>query len=147
MSEKTIEEEIAELRAKRRELEKVREQREQEAAPAARLAAERLRLKNDEAITAAIAEHGPVGDKIGILETRLGVVIVKRANHLHWNRFASLKDIKPADCDRLIRSCLVYPDAATWEAWSEEQPAIPPQVVLVIGELAGLRAEEVSGKS
>ena len=112
------------------------------------LEAEERALANERAIAAAEAEHGRIRDgRIGVIETRMGVVIVKRPKNTHYSRFMR-GDAKKAreDADALVRHCLVYPSLVAFDAILEEQPGVIDPLATVCVHLAGLGAQEVSGK-
>jgi hypothetical protein len=150
---KTIEEQIAELRARdaaaRETIAKV------EAERAGREELERLRAdverreqqaKDAPAIAAAEAEHGPVGKRIAVIGTDLGAVVVKRPPHLLYKRFIDKDKRKSDDIWQLVRPCIVYPEASRVDAICEELPATLYRLGDAVVELAGFRTEEVSGK-
>lgn len=141
-----LEERLRKARAERARLEEERALREPELALLEQVEAEELALKNAQAVADAEATHGPVGKKIRTVETSSGVVIVKRPNHLLFRRFQDSGKVSTDECERLVRPCLVYPDAATFDRWAEEEPGIIVRAANACAQLAGIRAEEVSGK-
>jgi hypothetical protein len=133
-------------RLERDRLAKERADRESKRALVEKLADEERELKNEVAIDKAEAEHGPIGEKIAVLHTRGGVVIVKRAHSAAFRRFQDVGKQKTADCEVLLRPCLVYPDPSTFDKWAEAEPAIILRTANVICTLAGIRSEESGGK-
>ncbi len=149
----TIDEEIAELRERsrkmREELEKAdtdREKREE----LARLRLEVQRQENAARdaphIEKAEAEHGPIGRHIAVIDTDLGAIVVKRPPHLLYKRFIDKDKRTSDDVWKLVKPCLVYPDAARVDQMIEELPATLYRIADALLDLAGLRASEVSGK-
>jgi hypothetical protein len=145
-----LEQRIAAARAERARIQAERERREQEHALADELEREEQALKDDQAIADAEVEHGPVGKRIEVVRTSLGVVIVRRPNPAAMRRFQdrsiSSKDLTMDDCEQLVRPALVYPDKATFDKWTQEQPGILPRCAGACSRLAGVRADEMAGK-
>lgn len=119
----------AELEALRREVEL--EEREARDAPA---------------IAKAEEEHGPIGEKIAVVKTGWGSVVLKRPNHVIFKRFQDKASAKSDDFLALVKPCVVYPDAKTVEVIVEEYPATLVDLADVVVELARGRAREVSAK-
>lgn len=96
---------------------------------------------NAEALAEAEEAHGAIGDELASVETRGGVVIVKRPNALFYNKIGreigSKSDAKSEDAaKRLIAHCLVHPPRAEYEALVERYPAVPPALITLIVKLA-----------
>ncbi len=138
---------LTQLRAERAELAKARAARESGAAEKEQLEAEERALRDEQAIDAAETEHGPAGRKIAIVETDLGVVIVKRANALLFRRFMDQGSTKHVELEKLVRPSLVHPDGAAFDRILDAQPAVLMRCADAIAKLAGVRAEEAAGKS
>jgi len=100
-----------------------------------------------EALERAKREIGPLG-KIGFVDTRIGRVILKRPHHVLYRKFQETKpeDFDMDELEKIVRSCLVYPDASAFERLIQELP----HALVVCGELmaklAGAGAKEVAGK-
>lgn len=112
------------------------------------LEAEERALANEMAIAKAEAEHGRIRDgKIGAIESRLGVVIVKRPTSSHYQRFmkGDPKKVRE-DADALVRSCIVHPSLVVFDSMLEEQPGLIDPLLAACVQLAGLGAQEVAGK-
>lgn len=133
--------ERARLADEREAREKARELREQ-------VEAEELALRDEQAIEAAIAEHGEIGVKLAVMHTPLGAVIIKKPHHVMFKRFQdqSLGELKVANCEALIRSCLVHPDKAAFGVLAEELPGILIPLANLASSLCGVRAAEAQGK-
>jgi hypothetical protein len=138
---------LSELRSKRAALEAAREKRALEAELAEETLREERALADAEAIDAAEREHGLVGKRIMVIQTELGAVIVKRAHANTFRKFMDGGKHSTADLEKLIRPCLVHPPLEQFEAIIKEQPFTLNRVSDAIATLAGVRAEDVSGKS
>lgn len=145
MSEADVEKEIAELNSRRAALELARERRAEQADVARRLEEAKQAVFDEEALAKAEQEHGV--RRIAVVRTELGAVIVKRP---HANTFRKFLDSGKTDTDtleKLVRPCLVHPQLEGFEKIVAELPAVLGQVALAIGRLAGIRAEDIGGKS
>jgi hypothetical protein len=138
--------ELSRLRLKREELAAARLARAEAAEPAAQVAAEALALRNEEAIEAAEQEHGPQDKRIRVVNTDLGVVIVKRAHPNVFKRFMDQGKHNVKECEALCRTCLVYPSLSEFEAMCSELPMLPVFAANAVAYLAGVRAEDLSAK-
>jgi hypothetical protein len=141
-----LEQKLSELRAKRAALAEERAKQEAERALVEQIEAEERALRDDEAIAAAEAEHGPVGKRIAVVHTDLGVIIVKRPNPLIFRRFQDKGTTKTEDFDQLVRPCLVYPSKTEFDRILEELPATLIRAANAVCALAGVRHDEISGK-
>lgn len=102
------------------------------------------KLADLKALSAAEDELG-VG-KFAHVETPMGVVIVKRPNHMHFRKFIGSKDIGPDEAERLVHTCLVHPNKAVFAQIAEEYPAIPMQLASKCVELASGKQADLLGK-
>lgn len=141
-----LEDKIAAVRAARESLAAQREARAQADELASKLASEELAFKGEQAVEAAEAEHGAVDKKIRVVQTDMGVVIVKRAHPAVFKRFIDRGKHSMQDLEELARKCLVYPTLPEWEAMCNEQTAIINRTADAIAWLAGIRADDVSAK-
>lgn len=142
---KTVQQELAELEAKREAIALRREAFANAEAEADKLAAAQRGLADDEKIEALELEHGT--RKIAVLRTELGAVVVKRP---HLNTFRKFQDHGATDSEalgKLVRPCLVHPDVANFEKICAERPATLMQVANACIRLAGVRSEDLAGKS
>lgn len=153
---KTVEEELAEVRAKRAALTASKAQRDVDAELSALLEREKRALLDDEQIAAAEEKFGQAleygtgpaeGRKIAVVRTDLGVVIVKRPHHVLFKRFQDSGEANAEEFDKLVRPCLVHPDSSAFDRYLENQPAILSRVAGAVATLAGIRMKELSGKS
>lgn len=147
-------EQLDEIRAKRAALAAARSSRDAAQQQSDIVQKEMLALKNDEAIEAAELAHGSLTAAVPLIAavyTRLGVVIIRRASHLHFRRFSDTpknNDGFPtvAAQEKLVFSSLVYPDKPTLEKWLEEQPATLIHLANAVALLAGGDKEATEGK-
>lgn len=142
-----LDERLARTRAARAELDVARAKREASAATLAAVEAEERALADETTIEAAIVSQGPIGVAIGYVKTRLGVIIVKRAQKLPFRQFQRHDSPTSVDCEKLLKPCLVHPDWAAFEAMQEELPMALTSACNVIVSLAGAGQETSSGKS
>jgi hypothetical protein len=142
-----LEQRLVDIRARRAELDKLQAVRSEERDLAELVEREERELKDREAIAAAEAEHGPLRKRIAAVHTDLGVVILKRSNPLMFRRFQDAGTLKSEHLDKLVRPCVVHPDLPTFDRILEELPATLLRCANAVSELAGVRAEEVTGKS
>jgi hypothetical protein len=106
-------------------------------------------VKNEEAIAAAVAKHGPVGKGIAYVLTRLGVVIVHKPSHMLVRKFRDTTEIGKVTSqqwEELISKVLVHPSAEEWENILEEQNVVLGVVGMQVLALAGATDAEVSSK-
>lgn len=141
----TLEQRLAAARERKRAAEAAQHATAAEAQLVAEVETAEREAADAEAIAKATAEHG--AGKIAIVETDLGVVIVKRPNPVLYKRFRDKESAKTADLEQLVRPCLVHPDPSRWDAMLEEQPATLDRVADRVVFLAGFRGKELSGKS
>lgn len=138
----------ARLAALRAQLAEVEAERDAAKDPEAEIRAAELELANQTALFKAEREFGKLGLHIAGLKTPDGrLVIVKRANHLLFRKWS--EEIASADTNKaeeLIRPCLVYPTRDAFEAITEEFPGMIGVLANLIAKLAGVGAEQLSGK-
>lgn len=137
---------LARAHAQVAELERDREARGELARLEADVLVAERRVRDEKAIAQAVADHGPIGVKLRVVETEIGVVILKRPHAAIFRRFVDEGSTKSKDLDKLVRPSVVYPDAATLDGLLEEQPAVLLELANAVSELAGARAREVAGK-
>lgn len=142
----TNEEKLAEVRARRAELEKQRAERDAARALEEQLEAETRALADAEAIAKAEDEHGPVGKRIALVRTDLGVIILKRPNPVLFRRFQDQGKTTHEALDKLVRPSVVYPDGSSFDRILDELPATMTLCANAVCVLAGVRTEEASGK-
>lgn len=140
-----LEARLAKARAEREAIENARQAREAEAAELARVEAAEREVADAKAILDAEEKLGR--GKFATVPTPLGVVIVKRPNHMHYRKFIGAKEIGPDDAERLVLTCLVHPSRAAFEQVAEEYPAVPMVAAGAVLDLAAGRQSEIAGKS
>lgn len=144
--EREYSERMAKAQATLDELRGKREARDEAHRRLRKLETAEREAKNETAIAAALEEHGPIGQKIAVIDTDLGAIIVKRPNPLVFKRFQSAGSVKWDDLEKLVRPCVVYPDKGALDTILEDLPATLTRVADAVVTLAGARAQEVSGK-
>ncbi len=102
--------------------------------------------RDKEAVLKAQRDHGPIGKRIAVIESKSGTVILKRANHVLFRKFQDSESTDVALLERLIRPCIVYPDVSSFDRLIEDEPALITVCANAVCGLAGMRAKEVSGK-
>jgi hypothetical protein len=140
-----LEARLAKARAEMEEVERAREARAAAESKRARVEAVERDVADAKAIAAAEEKLG--AGKFAAIKTPLGVVIVKRPNHMHYRKFIGAKEIGPDEAERLVLTCLVHPSRSAFEQIVEEYPAVPTIVASQIVDLAAGRQGEISGKS
>jgi inosine/xanthosine triphosphate pyrophosphatase family protein len=138
--------ELAKVRAERAAIAARRAQKAEEQSVLEELEKERLAFAAEQALEAAEKEHGPVGKNILAVHTSLGVVIVKRAPAPLFKRFQDQGTMKTQDLEKLVRPCVVFPDAASLDKILDMLPATLLRCANAVSVLAGVSTEEVSGK-
>lgn len=148
----------AELRARveAARAERKRIEDEQAAAEAKRALSDELEreergVRNAQALAAAVAEHGPVGKSIAVVECASGVVIVKRPHHVAFRKFQDMASRDDGgfsidSCEALVRGALVHPDSATFDKWMETEAAIILRAANACAGLHGAKGADKSGK-
>jgi pyruvate/2-oxoglutarate dehydrogenase complex dihydrolipoamide acyltransferase (E2) component len=137
---------LAEVRAKRAALAEKTKARDAERAPMDALEAESRALADEEAIDEAERVHGRIKDgRIAAVRTRMGVVIVKRPEAIFYKRFMDGKSPR-ADAEALVNHCLVHPTQEKFDALILDLPATIDVVTAACTQLAGITAQEVTGK-
>ncbi len=97
-------------------------------------------------IQAAEDEHGV----IRVVNTPLGAIVVKRPHHLAYQKFtrkvSSEKGMNEMDVWRLVKPCIVYPDASKVEEITEEYPGVTVRLGDAVVNLGNGEVEEFEGK-
>lgn len=136
---------LDEVRAERLRLEEARTEREKAAADAAELAAELRGLQDDQAWDAAVAEHGE--RKVArLLTPEDGAIILKRPNTVLFKAYQDKQGNKSEDVEKLVRTCVIYPEKIVFGAMLKEQPGLLMVCMGIVLRLAGFRAEDILGK-
>lgn len=101
-------------------------------------------LRDDPHVAAARQKHG---DRVSVIDTDLGAVVVKKPHHLKFNEVVSKGDkMTHHDLVGLVRSCVVYPEWTAVDKMLEEAPAALGVIVEAITKLATEGAKARSGK-
>lgn len=109
-----------------------------------RVTREEQSAQDQEALLGLEAEHGR--DKIGTVETDMGVIVLKRPGSLRYKKFQDLENAKTFDVEKLVRPCVIHPDKNRFDLICEELPATLLRCGNRVAELAGTRHRELSGK-
>lgn len=133
---------LAEINARLEQIELARSEKEQ----AQRLAVAERALADAELIEKAEAEHGELKKMIDAVRTPIGVVIVKRPNHVVFRRFIDEGKVTTTALEKLVRHALVHPTLPQFESMLEELPAVLLDCANAVSRLAGIRSEETAGK-
>lgn len=92
------------------------------------------------------AEHGAVV----VIDTRFGKLVFKPPHHADFERFidriSSDKNSKIAAARELCQMCVVHPSLDEARVIFQRLPAIPPTIVVALGEIAGNDIEAVVQK-
>lgn len=140
------EDRIVAARARKAAADAKRAESEAAAAAAAELEALEREATDAEALAKCVAEIGPVGSKICVVETDMGAVVLRRPNAALFKRFQDQGKFDSAALDKLMRPCVVYPDGARLDQILDELPATLPRLANAVVELAGARSAELSAK-
>lgn len=135
-----------ELTALREQLAAARAERERKldaATQAEELDAARRELADEQAINAAIDEHGILGRDIVAVPTDFGTVIVKRPGALRWRRFQDSDNYKTEALEAFFLPCVVHPTQTELKAMLDKQPAILVRIGNAVTKLAGIRRDEL----
>lgn len=103
-------------------------------------------LKLAEKLPELEAQHGRVGEKMAVVETSLGSIVVKRPNALLFRRFLDNEKTNTTEIEKLVRSCLVYPSAGEVDRIFDEQPASLMLCCDAVVDLAGFRSRSIAKK-
>lgn len=140
-----LEARIKKAREERAELDRARAERDELESLRRQAVREENASRDASAIAKAEEDHG--SEKIAILETELGSIVVKRPHHLHHRTLANKSGaLTTDDLLKYIKPCVVYPDARTLEAWLEELPGVLIPLSDLAFELARGGAREVAKK-
>ena len=136
---------LAVARERKRVAEAAREKADAGTALRKSVEAEEIAAADTEATAAAESEHG--SDRVAVVHTSMGCVILSAPNHIIYKRFRDNGEAKTADLERLVRKSLVHPDVNKFDRMLEALPAILDRSANKIVELAGFNAKESAGKS
>ncbi len=82
-----------------------------------------------------------------IVVCRLGAVALRKPQPVQWKRFQESKQTARDAAETLVRSCLLYPDAAAFTGILDDQPAALEAFAMTCARLAGQDVERLTGKS
>lgn len=140
------EDRIAAAEARKREAEELRRQAEESFnTPERRAEQIERQAEDEEALAKAISDHG--ADRVGHVETDMGRVILKRPDPTVFRWFQDRDEVKMDDIEYLVQRSRVYPDPDRFDRICRELPATLARCARVCSRLAGVREEEIRGKS
>lgn len=144
MSEATT---LSEIKAQRAALAEAKAKRDaaRDAAEAPELEARLLR--EELALDKAEIEIGPLGRALAVVQTDLGAIILKRPAAVIFKRFQDSASMRSEELEKLVRPCLVYPVASDFVTIIDALPATLIRCANAVSVLAGVRTEELQGKS
>lgn len=123
---------------------RVQSARDEERAAVEEVEAMEREAAGAEALLEAQTEHG--ANRVALVQTELGPVIVKAPHAATFRRFADKGSTKTADFEKLATPCLVFPDRTRFESILDQQPGVLLRVADRVAELAGVRTKETEGK-
>jgi hypothetical protein len=139
-------ERLKEIKRQRDELRERRFARNEEQSKREALETAERGLRDEQAIERAEAEHGAVGKKIAVIETDMGAIIVKRANHVIFRKFQENgrdeNGVNFDEAEKLVKHALVYPTRAEFDRIAEDLPATIMRCADAVAILAGIRVKE-----
>lgn len=141
-----VAEELRVIRAKRAELAAKREAAEAAAELERELDAERRALRDEQALCDAIEKHGALDKGVAVVESSLGLVVVRRSSAMKFRRFQDKETCTTEDIMGLVRPCVVHPPLTELDDMLDEQPALLARIGNAVARLAGVRLSEVAKK-
>lgn len=138
--------ELAEIEAKKSELEAQRAQRAAEAEMREKIRVARLEAETAELIMKYEDELGDLDRAFKIVVSDGGAIVVKRPHPASYNRFRDRGEYKSRTVDELARQCIVHPSAEKVTEILNTYPGILDHLADAIHELAGGRARALAGK-
>jgi len=74
-------------------------------------------------------------------------VILRRPSSIHYKRFRDKGKANTIAFEKLVRPCVVHPDATAFDRILDEEPGTLDRCASAVVELAGFRDEERTEKS
>jgi len=135
------------LEAAKKQASSEREKRETAAQPTLEQQVEEAerRARDEAAITAAEAEHGP--EKVAALHTPMGTIVLKRPNAVAFKKFQDTEGVNIDELEKLVRPCVVHPSHDRFDAILEELPGVLGDLAKQCSALAGVGRSKLEGKS
>jgi hypothetical protein len=137
---------LREVKAQRAALAAARAAREEARNAELELELEQQALRDEIALDAAIEKHGPVGEKLAVVETPKGLVILQRASAMKFRRFQDKGDTSTEDVLALVRPCVVWPSQGELDVILDELPATLVRMASAVIDLAGQRSAGLAKK-
>lgn len=135
---------IETLRARREELEARAEKRREEGAAARELADETRAVAELEVVEKIEADHGQKGVGWDRVATPEGAIFVKKPKAATYRKFVDDEKTNTEALGKLVKPCLVYPDAPEYMRLVDEYPAALTACADTVVRLAGHKKSEKS---
>ncbi|WP_438041446.1 hypothetical protein [Sorangium sp. So ce128] len=134
-------EELATLQAGREKARRLAEIQEE-------IAATERKCREEAALSAAEAKYGPLGLRTAAMETRVGLVILRRGDGIKVRIWADKHGANPSvqACRELVRPNVEYPPIEEFDDMVKEMPMVLVTAAGKVLELAGIGSKEVGGK-
>lgn len=139
----TVEEQLAEVRARRAALAAEREAI-LTGSPDDELAREQRALSAEEALTAAQRQHG--AKRVALVTTDEGPVVLRCPHVAAYRKFQDTEGVDTAQTIELVKKCLLYPSASELTRMLEAQPGALVELANTVVELAGHRRKTLTAK-
>jgi hypothetical protein len=147
MSADNLDARLKAAKTKKAEIEARRAAKAAEVASLAEVEAAEREAREAEIIESAESEIGPIGEKIAVVRSQLGMIIVRRCHKNVFQRFTDAASFKTKDYLQLVSGSVVHPDKATFDAMLEEAPGILVACADAVLRLADAAAQVQSEKS
>lgn len=135
---------LAVAREQREQTRLLRESRETENGLLKKVTEEERAAKDEEVLAGLEAEHGV--EHIGVVQTDLGMIVLKRPNHLLFKKFQDKNKQKSRDFEQLVRPSILHPNKNRYDSIIEQLPATLMRCADRVCVLAGVRLGELEGK-
>lgn len=142
--QKSIHEQLSEIRAQRDRLSAERAERDKDKQLAQELEREKQALTDEQALAELEAKHP--SSRIRAVSTDIGLVVVQRPRAPEYQRFVDKGDTSYASANSFVAPCVLYPSAQKLSSMLDEMPGILPNLLNNVIELAGVRLKERDGK-
>jgi hypothetical protein len=148
MTEQNTEELRARIAAARKQKQQTEEKREALKQTPAELERELAKAEREakeaETLLELESKHGK--DKIGYIETDLGMVVLSRPHAALFRRFQDQDKATVLEVEKLVRPCVIHPTKERFDMMCEEQPMILARAAEVVSRLAGFRNKDLEAK-
>lgn len=142
--EKSIQEQLSEVRAQHDKLAADRAKRDEERQLVTELEQAKQAIIDEQALADLEAKHP--ASKIRAVQTDLGLVVLQRARAAEYQRYVDKAEATYASANRLVSPCVLYPTQQRLGAMLEEMPGILPNLLNNVIEMSGVKLKEREGK-